>query len=442
MADFREKLWHGLRGELLRTILLAIAVSLLLYHVLQPVSKVVLQSYYTSSDFLQRKTDAVGSSLQQKVLESGISSRQVRCFSDWYTRSDQPGGCILRVEKDGVVIYDSALNNVEYYRTYSQASKTLDEEAYLRTYPLEFSDGSATLYVYGYFDFAVDEAVRTAEFWLCLLLGIGIVLWAVWKKLNYMETLEEGIRVLEGGQLDYQVPVRGTDELAQMAQSLNDMSASLKQQVEQVQQAQKQRYELITSLSHDLRTPLTALLGYLEILAGDTHPACESSYLEKCRQRAFQIRDMINDLFEYFYVSTAEHAPQEFPLTTAQQAFSGLLCDFADLLRQDDFTVAPLPKLPEETLRVNEKLVQRIFDNLLSNIRRYADPAEPILIKASVQEGELCLCVCNAIRQDTKKGTGIGLHNCEQMMLLHQGRFQHSTSGKQFAAAMYFPLER
>ena len=153
MADFWEKLWHGLRGELLRTILLAVTVSILLYTGLQPVSRVVLQSFYTNSDFLQTKTDAVGTLIQQNVAESGISSRQVRRITDWYSRGDQPGGCILRVEKDGVVIYDSALNNVEYYRTYSQASKTLDESAYLRTYPLEFSDGSATLYAYGYFDF-------------------------------------------------------------------------------------------------------------------------------------------------------------------------------------------------------------------------------------------------------------------------------------------------
>ena len=190
-------------------------------------------TYYTSSDFLQRKTDAVGQTLQQKVAASGINSRKVRRLSDWYSSGSQPGGCILRVEKGGVVIYDSALDSIDYYRTYSQASKTLDDTAYVRTYPLGFSDGSATLYVYGYFDFFVDEAVRTFEFWLCLLLGIGILLWAVWKKLNYMETLEEGIRVLEGGQLDYQVPVRGQDELARMAQSLNEMSASLRQQIGQ-----------------------------------------------------------------------------------------------------------------------------------------------------------------------------------------------------------------
>ena len=105
MADFLEKLWHGLRGELLRTILLAVTVSILLYTGLQPVSRVVLQSFYTNSDFLQNKTDAVGTLIQQNVAESGISSRQVRRITDWYSHGDQPGGCILRVEKDGVVCY-------------------------------------------------------------------------------------------------------------------------------------------------------------------------------------------------------------------------------------------------------------------------------------------------------------------------------------------------
>ena len=75
MADFREKLLHGLRGELVRAILLAIAVSVLLYNILQPISKAALQTYYLNSDFLPRKTDAVGTMLQQNVAESGISSQ-------------------------------------------------------------------------------------------------------------------------------------------------------------------------------------------------------------------------------------------------------------------------------------------------------------------------------------------------------------------------------
>ena len=69
---------------------------------------------------------------------------------------------------------------------------------------------------------------------------------------------------------------------------------------------------LMTSVSHDLRTPLTALLGYLEILEGDPRPASESPYLGKCRQRALQIRGMLNDLFEYFFVSTSDKTQADF----------------------------------------------------------------------------------------------------------------------------------
>lgn len=443
LADFWEKLWHGLRGELLRTILLAVTVSILLYTGLQPVSRVVLQSFYTNSDFLQTKTDAVGTLIQQNVAESGISSRQVRRITDWYSRGDQPGGCILRVEKDGVVIYDSALNNVEYYRTYSQASKTLDESAYLRTYPLEFSDGSATLYAYGYFDFAVDEAVRTAEFWLCLVLGIGIVLWAVWKKLNYMETLEQSIRVLEGGQLDYKVPVRGTDELAQMAQSLNEMSTSLKQQMEQVQQAQQQRYELVTSLSHDLRTPLTAQLGYLELLAEHRYqtPQQHDDYLNKCVRSCQSVIELSNGLFR---IASGE-APRREPRLEALDAPEVFLQVFAEklsLLEEQGWQVQyPEADCPACTLQLDVDALCRIADNLVSNLQKYADPAQPVRFGITREGDSLCVRLSNAVRATPQGDShGVGLKNVEAMMAQMHGRVRRSESGGSFCLTLYFPL--
>ena len=441
MADFWEKLWHGLRGELLRTILLAIAVSLLLYHGLQPVTKTVLQSYYTGSDFLQTKTDAVGTLIQQNVAQSGISSHQVRRISDWYAASDQPGGCILRVEKDGVVIYDSALNNVEYYRTYSQASKTLDESAYLRTYPLEFADGSATLYAYGYFDFAVDEAVRTAEFWLCLLLGIGIVLWAVWKKLNYMETLEQSIRVLEGGQLDYRVPVRGTDELAQMAQSLNEMSASLRQQMEQVQQAQQQRYELVTSLSHDLRTPLTAQLGYLELLAEHRYqtPQQHDDYLNKCMRSCQNVIELSNGLFR---IASGE-APRREPRLEALDAPEVFLQVFAEklaLLEEQGWQIQyPDSSCPVCTLRLDVDALCRIADNLISNLQKYADPAQPVRFEIAAEENRLCVSLSNAVRTVPQGDShGVGLKNVAALMEHLHGESACTSKNGIFCVSLYF----
>ena len=443
MADFWEKLWHGLRGELLRTILLAITVSLVLYHGLQPVTKTVLQSYYTRSDFLQRKNDAVGTLIQQNVTESGISSREVRRLSDWYTRSSQPGGCILRVEKDGVVIYDSALNNVEYYRTYSQASKTLDEEAYLHTYPLKFADGSATLYVYGYFDFAVDEAARTVEFWLCLLLGIGIVLWAVWKKLNYMETLEESIRVLEGGQLDYKVPVRGSDELAQMAQSLNEMSASLKQQMEQVQQAQQQRYKLVTGLSHDLRTPLTAQLGYLELLAEHRYktPQQHDEYLAKCMRSCQSVIELSNGLFR---IASGEAHRREARLEEldAPEVFLQIFAEKLALLEEEGWQIQyPSSACPACTLQLDTDALCRIADNLISNLQKYADPTQPVRFEITSDGARVCVCLSNAVRSAPQGDShGVGLKNVAALMQLMHGESKCESGNGRFCIRLYFGL--
>lgn len=394
MADFWEKLWHGLRGELLRTILLAVTVSILLYTGLQPVSRVVLQSFYTNSDFLQTKTDAVGTLIQQNVAESGISSRQVRRITDWYSHGDQPGGCILRVEKDGVVIYDSALNNVEYYSTYSQASKTLDESAYLRTYPLEFSDGSATLYAYGYFDFAVDEAVRT-------------------------------------------------DELAQMAQSLNEMSASLKQQMEQVQQAQQQRYELVTSLSHDLRTPLTAQLGYLELLAEHRYqtPQQHDDYLNKCVRSCQSVIELSNGLFR---IASGEAPRRELRLEAldAPEVFLQVFAEKLSLLEEQGWQVQyPEADCPACTLQLDVDALCRIADNLVSNLQKYADPAQPVRFGITREGDSLCVRLSNAVRATPQGDShGVGLKNVEAMMAQMHGRVRRSESGGSFCLTLYFPL--
>lgn len=441
MADLREKLRHSLRGELLCTILLAIVVSFALYNSLQPVTKTILHAYYTRSDFLQRKTDAVGQALQQKVAASGINSRKVRRLSDWYSSGSQPGGCILRVEKDGVVIYDSALDSIDYYRTYSQASKTLDETAYVRTYPLEFSDGDATLYVYGYFDFFVDETVRTFEFWLCLLLGICILLWAVWKKLNYMETLEEGIRVLEGGQLDYQVPVRGQDELAQMAQSLNEMSASLRQQMEQVQQEQRQRYELVTSLSHDLRTPLTAQLGYLELLAEHRYqtPEQHDAYLDKCVRSCQSVIELSNGLFRIASGEAPRREPELEPLE-APEVFLQVFAEKLALLEENGWCIQyPDTACPSCVLRLDVNLLCRIADNLVSNLQKYADPAQPVRFELQPEGSGFCICLSNTIRPLPQGDShGVGLHNIAAMVTQMHGRMTRACHDGIFCIALHF----
>ena len=86
-------------------------------------------------------------------------------------------------------------------------------------------------------------------------------------------------------------------------------------------------------------------------------------------------------------------------------------------------------------------LLRQLFDNLLSNLRRYADPAQPVKITLLARDKELALIVSSTARPDSKPGIGLGLQNCAQMLRLHGGRFEHSLSDGVFTATAYFPME-
>lgn len=97
--------------------------------------------------------------------------------------------------------------------------------------------------------------------------------------------------------------------------------------------------------------------------------------------------------------------------------------------------------MPSGTVRVNAGLLQRLFDNLLSNLRRYADPAQPVKITLFTRDKELALIVSNTVRPDAKARHGSWLAELRPDVRLHGGRFEHSLSDGVFTAAAYFPME-
>ena len=127
LFDFQliTKARSGLRQELLLVVCLSTIFSVGLYMLLQPLSKAVLQYYYTQSDYFESSSDRVAQMIQQQLERTPIASSEVERLSEWYVGGEQRGGCILRVEKDGVILYDSSLTNIDYRRINSQASRTV-----------------------------------------------------------------------------------------------------------------------------------------------------------------------------------------------------------------------------------------------------------------------------------------------------------------------------
>jgi signal transduction histidine kinase len=131
---------------------------------------------------------------------------------------------------------------------------------------IPFSNGSAQIYMEFFFEYKYYYFVTILCVALSFLFFIIIMLFLINKKTTYIGLLEKEIKILEGGDLGYPITIKGKDELASLAHSINEMRLSFIEWLQNEDNARTANSELLTAMSHDLRTPLTTLIGYPKLL--------------------------------------------------------------------------------------------------------------------------------------------------------------------------------
>lgn len=120
------------------------------------------------------------------------------------------------------------------------------------------------------------------------------------RKAAYIVNICNGIKVISEGNLDYRIALKGHDELAVLSDEINNMSLKLKNKIEEERAAERLKNELITNVSHDLRTPLTSLMGYIQLAANDNISSEEKDkYAKISLEKSKKLKILIDDLFEY-----------------------------------------------------------------------------------------------------------------------------------------------
>ena len=209
-------------------------------------------------------------------------------------------------------------------------------------YTLNFADGEAEALLYynglnDYYSTGCDILNM-----LCLLWWFpGFFLFNSRKIIRYILQLSEKIQAMEGGDLEHPITVRGHDELTTLASCLDSMRLTLRQQQEEEAQASAKVKSLITEMSHDLRTPLTTLLLYTEILRGHKYdtPEQEVDYLNKIDAKARQIKQLSDNLFEYALVTRDTVAVLD-PPAHFSEIFEEPLTELVETLQQRGFACA------------------------------------------------------------------------------------------------------
>ena len=270
-------------------------------------------------------------------------------------------------------------------------------------------------------------------FHLSLLVSVAffiiLFLFLLGERLSYIREVLAGIDALRSGQEDYVVPLEGSNELTQLAEAVNYLSRTQREVKEQERVLNEEKEQFIRALSHDIRTPLTSIMAYSELLTGanTVDPQEQTRYLELIQHKAGQIKDMTDILLD-----ESKRNPEYFE--DARLLIEQLTAEFEEML-EDGFSIEASLDCPAFPGTFDVQELRRIFDNLVSNVQKYADPDRPVKISISLEGVQLLIRQENAVRERIAPADGyqIGLRSIQRIAQNYAGQVDVQKDDAAFA---------
>ena len=291
-----------------------------------------------------------------------------------------------------------------------------------------------------------------------ILLRMGIVLLATVYLASAFGTLLAGVRRMCDGDLGTKVDDKMlVGCFREFADSLNGLSDAALVAAREQLKSERMRTELITNVSHDIKTPLTSIINYVDLLQYPHTPEQEKEYLAVLSRQSARMKKLIDDLMEMSKAASGS-LPVEITQVDAGEAINQALGEFADKLAAADLT--PVFRQPEEPILMmaDGRLAWRAMSNLLSNAVKYALPGTRLYIDLSRAGSSVMISMKNIsreqlnvsadelmerfVRGDTSRnteGSGLGLNIAKSLMELQKGQLQLLVDGDLFKATLIFP---
>ena len=395
----------------------------------------LIYHFYDNSDYDEKRNQEYAARLQKYLDENQLTTEDKEQLTAWVL---QQRVISLLVYKDNILIYDSEYPKADLRKEHIEAGY----HGWENYYTVQFADGEAQISIFGMYVFQFRHYALIGELLLSFALFVGIVMLGIRKTMGYIRRLCGEIKLLEGGELDYEITVKGSDELAQLARGLDDMRRSFRDKVEQEARLMRSNQKMITEMSHDLRTPLTTIMLYTEILLKQKYKNEEQmwAYIEKIHQKTCRMKQLSDHLFEYALILGEVKADLEEPMAF-ETVFYDLLSETCAYLKQNGFRLETDLCWERRMICVNTNYIARILDNLTSNIIKYGDQSSEVYIKSLYTEERAGFIFENVKKRVERKtdSTGIGLGNVKSMMKQMGGSFQAEETGESFRTVWLFP---
>lgn len=236
---------------------------------------------------------------------------------------------------------------------------------------------------------------------LYVIIGIGIFsisfLLLQGRSLKYIGKISSAIQNISEGDLNTQVEVAGDDEFAAMAANLNKMEEDIRDLMDKEREAERTKNELITNVAHDLRTPLTSIIGYLELLSGSgvTLPQeMQKKYIDIAYTKAKRLEKLIEDLFGFTKLNYGK-VSMNVGRVDIVKLLSQLLEEFYPSFADNNLTYELKSNVPAQMIAADGNLLARLFDNLINNAIKYGAEGKKILVKIRAEDEIVTVSVTN-----------------------------------------------
>ncbi len=289
---------------------------------------------------------------------------------------------------------------------------------------------------------------------ICFVVSFSI---RINRRVKYVEYLSQEIQKIREEGFGRSMELQGDDEITQLCAVINEMSVQLREKEERERRQQQSKNELITNVSHDLRSPLTSIIGYVELLK-ETGPEDRQrfeEYIEVVERRLTGLNGLINELFEYTKLNSADRFP-DMEKRDVLELLRHILYEYKILMEAEGLALSWKLEPKSHAAYINTQQMVRVFQNLLDNARRYADRSAPVTVAAQ-DAGRLHICITNRLTdahgiepdriferfysgnraRSAPQSSGLGLAIVKRIVELHGGEVGASLQGQDLSVHLF-----
>lgn len=412
-----------------------ILAGLIVFFAANALGSAYIDKVYMGPSAVEKRRDAIYSDFSHYVSSHSLSGTDYHAIAMW---TDARSNVTL-------LIYGQGHKRVHFSGGEINAGDSVSvlplEDASL--YPVRFSDGLYIVSVNDVSESHVSFLATIASVALgCLAIVVAVIAYANRLTARIVALSREASEVASGD-LEHVIPSVGDDEISDLALSMDNMRLSVIRRIGNEKLAWQANNDLITAMSHDIRTPMTSVVAYLGLLSenGFEDKARCRQFVDAAYNKAIELKHLTDELFSYFLVFGNKTPEMHIEELDGQLLFEQVVTEAEYDLRDAGFLVRILGAVSPCAVRVDTMHFARVMNNLVSNVKKYADPTRQVTIFSDFNGSRLLLCLSNYILADTPRteSTKIGLASCRKIMETMGGSFHTLSDDEHFSAELLLP---